>query len=238
MKSSNFLKLSLLALLINFTHEGFSQGIKYTRKDSAGINIYTDTISFIIHNDMARYFSGSFWAGIEIPVKNKSSISISGIGTYGNPNFDSDHLYTGWGIEFQYRNYLGKKGRIAKTPVYFAPHIIYRNLKHTDWERFDNGIQGNNYKILYTAEQVQQNNLHIQNFQVFYGGIVIGCELFASDMFTLDMFLGGGIRVAKLKSNEFDGKEIYPFEKGYAMTDLRYNGVVPRIGIRIGIINR
>ena len=69
MKSSNFLKLSLLALLFNFTYEGFSQGIKYTRKDSAGINIYTDTISFIIHNDMARYFSGSFWAGIEIPVE-------------------------------------------------------------------------------------------------------------------------------------------------------------------------
>ena len=57
-------------------------------------------------------------------------------------------------------------------------------------------------------------------------------------MFTLDMFLGGGIRVAKLKSNEINGKEIYPFEKGYGMTDLRYNGVVPRIGIRIGIINR
>lgn len=200
-----------------------AQGIKYTRKDSVTI----DTIQFIVHNDMARYFSGSFWAGIEIPLKNKSAIALSGIGTYGSPDFNRNQQYKGWGIEFQYRNFLGKNGRIVKTPVYFAPHLIYRNLTHTDWEKYDSFIFTNDPKYKDEAN-------YTQNFQVFYGGIVIGCEIFASDMFTLDMFFGGGIRISKDVSKD----SLYPLDpKSYSMSDVRYSGVVPRIGFRIGIVN-
>jgi hypothetical protein len=212
-----------LLLIAGFCNLGFAQGIKYTRKDSVTI----DTIQFIVHNDMARYFSGSFWAGIEIPLKNKSALAISGIGTYGSPDFNRSHQYTGWGVEFQYRNFLGKKGSITKTPVYFAPHLIYRNLKLTDWEKFDTYNDKNDPKkddpVNYT-----------QNFQVFYGGIVIGSEIFAGDMFTLDVFFGGGIRVTK----DLDKNAPYKVPvRDVTMTDIRYSGVVPRVGFRIGIIN-
>ena len=212
-------QLRILLLLAGFCNLGFAQGIKYTRKDSVTI----DTIQFIVHNDMARYFSGSFWAGIEIPLKNKSSLAIAGIGTYGSPDFNRDHQYSGWGIEFQYRNFLGKKGSIVKSPVYFAPHLIYRNLTLTDWEKYDSFQNNSVDKKEYT-----------QNFQVFYGGIVIGSEIFAGDMFTLDVFFGGGIRVTK----DIDGDATYKVPtRGVTMTDIRYSGVVPRVGFRIGIIN-
>jgi len=216
-------QLRILLLLAGFCNLGFAQGIKYTRKDSVTI----DTIQFIVHNDMARYFSGSFWAGIEIPLKNKSSIALSGIGTYGSPDFNRDHQYSGWGVEFQYRNFLGKKGRVVKTPVYFAPHLIYRNLTHTDWGKKASFINANDIKY-------KDETNYTQNFQVFYGGIVIGCEIFASDMFTLDMFFGGGIRISK----DVNKDAAYTLDpKSYSMTDVRYSGVVPRIGFRIGIIN-
>ena len=115
-------KLFILASVLCFTSVGFSQGIRYTQND---------TIKFILKNEIPRFFAGTFWSGVEVPLKNNKSLYVSGIATYGS-NFDSNRQMIGWGGELQYRSYLGKKDKLTNFPIYMAGHLMFRRLHQYD----------------------------------------------------------------------------------------------------------
>jgi hypothetical protein len=205
-------KSLIIVSVICFSVAGFAQGIRYTKDD---------TIKYIVKNEIPRFFAGTFWSGVEFPLKNNKSLYISGIATYGS-NFNSDRQMIGWGAELQYRSYLGKKDKLTNFPIYMAGHLMFRRLDQYDrlTTATFNSINGM-YEDTYSETK--------QSYNVYYGGILIGCQVFVHQMFTVDVNVGGGIRLSQL-----DGAK--SFTRFKSLTDLDYSGVVPRIGLIIGII--
>ncbi len=188
----------------------FSQGIKYTKND---------TIRYIVKNEIPRFFSGTLWTGIEYPLKNKKSIYVSGIATYGS-NFSSNRQLIGWGGEFQYRSYLGKGDFVTNYPIYLAGQLMFRRLN--DYSVSENGQFVNDVWISTQTESKSSYN-------VYYAGILLGCQVFVNQVFTLDLNFGGGLRLSQI-----DGEK--SFTKYKNLSSLNYSGVMPRLGLVIGII--
>ncbi|MBA3901650.1 MAG: hypothetical protein H0X62_15845 [Bacteroidetes bacterium] len=67
-------------------------------------------------------------------------------------------------------------------------------------------------------------------YNVFYGGLLLGTQVFVNQLFTIDLNFGGGLRLVKI-----DGEE--GFTKYKNLPSLDYSGVVPRASIIIGIIH-
>jgi hypothetical protein len=211
MKNKRF--LILIFVLFCFINS-YGQGIKYTKND---------TIKYLVKNELTRFISGTFWSGVEIPLKNKKSIYFSGIATYGSPQ--SDKQLIGYGAEFQLRNYLGKGDFSTNTPIYMATQFMFRRIDE--------------YKLLTSPVYNTVNGIEQQigeirkeehrSFNVYYGGILIGTQVFVNQMFTIDINVGGGLRLAQI-----DGEK--SFSKYKELVSLDYSGVVPRAGLIIGIV--
>jgi len=206
---------SILFLGLVFNSKfSFSQGIKYPKND---------TIKYIVKNELARFFGGTFWSGVEIPLKNKKSIYFSGIATYGSPT--SEKQLIGWGGEFQYRSYLGKGEFNTNTPIYMATQFMFRRVDEYKL------VTTSTFKNVNGIEQFVgdiKNEEH-RSFNVYYGGILLGTQVFVNQIFTLDINFGGGLRLVQI-----DGEK--SFSKYKSITSLDYSGVVPRVGLILGII--
>lgn len=207
------MKKYLFIIVLAFSFSGFSQGIKYTKND---------TIKYIVKNEIPRFFAGTFWTGVEFPLKNKKSIYVSGIATYGS-NFDSDKELIGYGAEFQYRSYLGKGSFTTNYPIYMAAQLMYRHI-----DRYERKVSS------YVTDPVSFESSPIYTegkdaFNVYYAGLLIGCQVFVNQIFTVDLNFGGGLRL----SQATDSKS---FTKYKNISNLDYSGVVPRVGVVIGII--
>lgn len=206
------MKKILLGLLLSVSLTGFSQGIKYTKND---------TIKYIVKNEIPRFFAGTFWTGVEFPLQNKNSIYVSGIATYGS-NFDSDRQLIGYGAEFQYRSYLGKGNFTTNFPIYMAAQFMYR---HLDRYQMTYGSTFDALTNQYTSTITESKDA----FNVYYAGMLIGCQVFVNQIFTVDLNFGGGLRLSQASGAK-------SFTKYKSISDLDYSGVVPRIGVVIGII--
>jgi hypothetical protein len=206
------MKKIFFGLLLSVSLTAFSQGIKYTKND---------TIRYIIKSEVPRFFAGTFWTGVEYPLQNKKSIYISGIATYGS-NFDSDRQLIGYGGEFQYRSYLGKGDFATNYPIYLAGQFMYR---HIDRYQLSYTSVMDPITSLYTSSQTETKDA----FNVYYAGLLFGCQIFVNQIFTVDMNFGGGLRLSQASGAK-------SFTKYKNIADLDYSGVIPRIGIVIGFI--
>lgn len=207
------MKKYLFIIVLAFSFSGYSQGIKYTKDD---------TIRYIVKNEIPRFFAGTFWTGVEFPLKNKKSIYVSGIATYGS-NFDSDKELIGYGAEFQYRSYLGKGSFTTNYPIYMAAQLMYRHI-----DRYERKVSSYfTDPVSFVSSPVYTEGKDA--FNVYYAGLLIGCQVFVNQIFTVDLNFGGGLRL----SQATDSKS---FTKYKNISNLDYSGVVPRVGVVIGII--
>lgn len=207
------MKKYLLIIVLAFSFTGFSQGIKYTKND---------TIKYIVKNEIPRFFAGTFWTGVEFPLQNKKSIYLAGIATYGS-NFDSEKELIGYGAEFQYRSYLGKGNFTTNFPIYMAAQLMYRHI-----DRYQRTVSSYNVDpVSFVSSPVYSEGKDA--FNVYYAGLLIGCQVFVNQIFTVDLNFGGGLRL----SQATDSKS---FTKYKNISNLDYSGVVPRVGVVIGII--
>jgi hypothetical protein len=190
----------------------FGQGIKFTKND---------TIKYIVKNDVLRFFGGTFWTGAEFPLNNRKSILVNGIATYGS-SMGSNNVNIGYGGEFQYRSYLGKGSFQTNYPIYLASQFMFRRIdsysKNTTYT-FDNVLMKDVTSITETKS----------SYNVYYFGVLLGCQVFVNQIFTVDVNFGGGLRLSQV-----DGAKSFTRYKG--ISDLDYSGVIPRFGVTIGII--
>jgi hypothetical protein len=207
------MKKIIFGFLLSVTLTGFSQGIKYTKND---------TIRYIVKNEIPRFFAGTFWTGIEFPLQNKKSIYISGIATYGS-NFDSDRELIGYGGEFQYRSYLGKGNFNTNYPIYMAAQLMYRHIN-----RYVRTVSDyNTDPTTFISNPIYTEGKDV--FNVYYAGLLVGCQVFFNQIFTVDVNFGGGLRLSQIKGEK-------SFTKYKGISELDYSGVVPRFGVVIGLI--
>lgn len=201
----------VFVFLVNIT--SFSQGIKYTKND---------TLKYIVKNELPRFFGGTFMTGIELPLQNKKSIVLSGLATYGS-NSNVNQQVVGYGLDFQYRSYLGKGDFTTNFPIYMAGQLMYRHVSKYQIESVYTYTDGISAPTGSMQSEVRSD------YNVFYGGILLGCQVFVNQVFTLDLNFGGGLRLSK-----YEGESNFTRFKN--LTALDYSGVVPRVGLVIGII--
>ena len=206
-------KIVLSTLLIMFFGvASYSQGIKFTKND---------TIKYIVKNDLFRFFGGTFWTGAEFPLNNRKSILINGIATYGS-SMGSNKVNIGYGAEFQYRSYLGKGNFQTNYPIYLASQFMFR--------RIDSYDKTSNYLIDPMSGKDNSTVTETKSsYNVFYFGVLLGCQVFVNQVFTVDLNFGGGLRLTQM-----DGAN--SFTRYKSISDLDYSGVIPRFGVTIGIL--
>lgn len=206
-------KLVIVSLFgLFFTSLSLSQGIKYTKND---------TLKYIVKNDLLRFFGGTLWTGAEFPLNNRKSVVINGIATYGS-SLGSSKENIGYGFEFQYRSYLGKGSFQTNFPIYLASQFMFRRIN--SYQMVSNYIFNST-----TLQDVLTTTETNSSFNVYYFGVLLGCQVFVNQIFTLDLNFGGGLRLSQA-----DGAKSFTRYKG--ITDLDYSGVIPRFGMTIGII--
>jgi len=203
----NLVMSSLLVLVLGGI--GFAQGIKYTKND---------TIKYIVKNDVLRFFGGTFWTGVEFPLNNRKSILVNGIATYGSMSSNKENI--GYGGELQYRSYLGKGSFQTNFPIYLASQFMFRHIN--SYEKIPYGAVD---PISGAAVDTENKS----SFNVYYFGVLLGCQVFVNQIFTVDLNFGGGLRLSQV-----EGEKSFTRYKG--ITDLDYSGVIPRVGMTIGII--
>ncbi len=198
---------SLLVLVLGTI--GFAQGIKITKND---------TIKYIVKNDVLRFFGGTFWTGAEFPINNRKSILLNGIATYGSTSSNKENI--GYGGELQYRSYLGKGSSLTNYPIYLASQFMFRRIN--SYEKIPLGA-------IDPISGASVDTETKSSFNVYYFGVLLGCQVFVNQIFTVDLNFGGGLRLSQV-----DGEKSFTRYKG--ITDLDYSGVIPRFGLTIGII--
>jgi hypothetical protein len=106
----------------------------------------------------------------------------------------------------------------APAGLYAAPQLIYRRM----W------ITGNYMEYDEEEEDWVEKEI-TRHLNVFAGGVILGAKLPFMKVLTVDVFIGGNIRLSK-----------YNDEKGFTRYKDWYNidfsGVYPTAGIGIGIL--
>ena len=207
----------LISLFVSFrTH---AQGVKY---------LANDTLSYIFKSDIFRFVSGTAHVGVEIPFSNnRYSLYAALMGTYyTNNKSDYTRQLSGPGLELQFRDYLGKYSGPTKFPFYFGFQFMGRHIKE---DRKYDSYYTYNYE---TNENILNSGYtNHRSMNIYYGGIVMGYQEFIAQALSVDVFVGGGLRLT------YYGGEDSPtrFTK---MGDFDYSGIMPKAGIVIGILQR
>lgn len=193
--------------------------------------------------DPLRLMEGTFHISYERIISDKFSINVSGMATYATEQGISNYYFAnqefsyldkitntystyegevmaGGGLSVQVRNYLlANYNPKQKAPagLYAAPQLMYRRM----W------ITGNYMEYEEEEEWVEKEIT--QHLNVFAGGVILGMKLPVMRVLTVDLFIGGNIRLSK-----------YNDEKGFTRYkdwfNIDFSGVFPTAGIGIGIL--
>ncbi len=191
-----------------------------------------------------RLLEGTFQLSYEWAINDKFSIDIAGLGTYVsngsgfgggyakeqetyyyNYTYDTYNSYnlsmiTGWGVLVQAKNFLlTNYYSNLKAPVglYAAPQVMYRRISLTGTESVWTNYNYSKTKIT-------------QNLDVLAGGVVLGVKFVFQKALCIDIYAGGVVRLSKYT----DEKNCTKYKK---WNNIDYSGVLPTIGINIGILN-
>lgn len=199
---------------------------------------------YVISMLPVRLFEGTMELAVERVLNKGNALELSAMATYASKkgfaryylanqkleyynadiadytSYNSENI-TGFGGSIAWKNYL-----LARTDVsysapggpYVAPVGMFRRLTLSGFDNIYNEEEG-------TYETVEV----IQHLNVYSGGFLAGWQFVFWDVVTADVYLGGMIRLSK-----YDGEE--GFTKYKALQNVDFSGVLPTIGIKLGIV--
>ncbi|MDA3822203.1 MAG: hypothetical protein PF450_06275 [Bacteroidales bacterium] len=191
-----------------------------------------------------KLFEGSMEMSLERVLNQGNSLEISAMATYASPkgissyylsnqSFEyfsdasssfipySSESITGYGGSFSWRNYLQARtvpGYSAPGGLYVAPRIMARRLTLSGFDH-----------VYFEEDDAYRTVEVIQKLNVFSGGILAGWQFVIRNVITVDVYLGGMIRLSK-----YDGIEGFTKYKGIQNID--FSGVMPTAGVKFGIV--
>lgn len=205
----------------------------------------SDTYNFssAIQLNPIRLFGGNFQISFEKAIKSNMSLELAAMGTYvtknglgggylQNQNLEaynsyshsyvsySGQMFTGYGLIFRCKNYLlNKMNEKKKAPLglYAGPQLMYRKVQIK-------GVRNPYYELAH-----QSNEEVVQNLNIFAGGLIIGGKFVALKVFSIDIYVGGLMRLSKYYNEN-------GFTKYKSWNNIDYSGVLPTAGINIGIL--
>jgi hypothetical protein len=213
-------------------------GIVSIRYDTLRPKLFKSVISL----NPVRIFEGTFQLSWEKMINPRNSVDISGLATYATDEgisrryllnqslsyyndatntydpYTSKNIY-GFGSIIQWKNYLlasVNPSHRAPIGLYAAPSLMYRRL-------WINGTELKFVEYEYVTREVTQE------LNVFAGGVIIGTQISIIKTLSLDIFVGGVMRLC-----------IYDNETGFTKykkwDNIDFSGVLPAGGVKIGIL--
>ncbi|MBN2611949.1 MAG: hypothetical protein JXB00_10370 [Bacteroidales bacterium] len=191
-----------------------------------------------------RIFEGTMEISLEYRINDRNTFEISGMATYANSDgisnyylknqsleyfnrdlnaydpYTSDNL-SGFGTTFQWKNYLlpsVNKRYYALKGLYASPYAMYRRIWITGLD-----MQFNEETDLWEEVEI------VQKLNVLAGGVIVGWQFPIAKVLSLDVFIGGVIRLSHYDTES-------GFTKYKKWDNIDYSGVLPRAGIKIGIL--
>jgi hypothetical protein len=181
-------------------------------------NSYSQDMFHVVKLSPQHFFASTMKIDFEI-FKDRRSYIISPSLTVIDRD---DEKVLGAGIELGRRFYVSNKEIENPQGFYGNIHLIY-NYYNTD---YTTSFYTYNYNYYYPP-QYYSESFHERIHQ---GGLdfSLGYQVSFGDLFFLDMFFGGGMRMG-ISSRGKDS--FYKF----SIIDYAYNGVIPKSGIRLGL---
>lgn len=199
---------------------------------------------FVVSMLPVKLFEGSMELAVERALNKGNSLELSVIATYATSKgiaryymsnqsleyYDlSSSMYipytseniSGLGGSLSWRNYLLARTHPeyqAPGGLYAAPTLMFRRLTLSGFDRVYN-----------EEEDIMESVEVTQRLNVFSGGFLAGWQFLILQVVTLDVYMGGMIRLSK-----YDGEE--GFTRYKALQNVDYSGVMPTIGIKVGIV--
>lgn len=191
-----------------------------------------------------RIFEGTLEIACEKRINSRNTIEISGMATYANSEgvatyylekqsmeyfnsalnaydpYNSDN-FSGFGVTLQWKNYLlpSVNSRYAAFEgLYAAPYTMFRRI----W------ITGLDNQFFPDEDGWREVEI-IQKLNILAGGVIVGWQFPVAHVLSLDVFLGGVIRLCHYDTEG----GITKYKK---WQNIDYSGVMPRAGIKIGIL--
>lgn len=191
-----------------------------------------------------RVFEGTMEISGEYKINNRNTIELSGMATYANSQgisnfylknqaleyynmrsssydpYKSENI-SGFGATLQWKNYLlpsVNNNYYVFKGLYAAPYAMYRRVWITGM-----GMQ-------YDIEEEKWINVEIvQKLNILAGGVIVGWQFPIAKVLSVDCFIGGVIRLSHYDTES-------GFTKYKKWDNIDYSGVLPRAGIKIGIL--
>ena len=190
-----------------------SMAISYER-------IINDKFSFDV-TGLATYATN--YGVSEIYMKNQSLEYFSGVSN-SYISFNPENI-SGYGLIVEFRNYLLADvypKHIAPKGLYVGPQLMFRRV----W------ISGNENVPIEFENQIAidweiQEITNILN--IYSGGVIIGTKFSLIKVLQIDLHIGGIIRLSQYNG---DNK----FTKYKKIKNIDYSGVMPTMGIKVGIL--
>ena len=191
-----------------------------------------------------RVFEGTLEISCELKFNDRNTIEISGMATYANSQgisnfylknqsleyynaglssydpYESDN-FSGFGATLQWKNYLLPSVNPKYTVfrgLYAAPLAMYRRIWITGMDR-----------QYFPEEDIWKDVEIMQKLNIRAGGVIIGWQFPIAKVLSLDIFAGGVIRLSHYDTES-------GFTKYKKLHHIDYSGVLPRAGIKIGIL--
>jgi hypothetical protein len=191
-----------------------------------------------------RVFEGTLEISYERKFNERNTVEISGMATYANRQgisdfylskqsleyyndrlnaydpYESDN-FSGFGGTLQWKNYLlpvVNPNYAVFKGLYAAPFAMYRRIWITglDWQYFSEEDEWKDVEI-------------VQKLNILAGGVIIGWQFPIARVLSVDIFAGGVIRLSHYDTES-------GFTKYKKWDNIDYSGVLPRAGIKIGIL--
>lgn len=209
-------------------------------QDTINSKPFTKAIAF----NVARIFEGTLQLNYEKAIKNNLSLDVSLLGTYVTQqgigrsylkdqqfgfadaatnsyiNY-SGKMISGLGGIVRLKNYLlTRVNSNSKAPIglYAAPQFMYRRI----W------ITGNEYEYGGIQPFGVQKEI-TRNLDVIQGGVILGSKFVIAKVLCLDVYMGGVMRLSKYYNES-------TFTKYKKWNNIDYSGILPAVGINIGIL--
>ena len=235
---------SLILEYQKLAEQNRAMAIEYARETSQ-IDIPADANKrFAVALNPVRVFEGTLEISFERRFNSRNTIEISGMATYANSQgvsnfylknqsleYFNDRLsaydpyesenFSGFGGTLQWKNYLLPSVNSRYTVfkgLYAAPYAMYRRVWITglDWQYFPEEDEWKDVEI-------------IQKLNILAGGVIIGWQFPIAKVLSVDVFAGGVIRLSHYDTES-------GFTKYKQWYNIDYSGVLPRAGIKIGIL--
>ena len=204
----------------------------------------TSTLAFgqdaLVKISPFHFIDGTFYTTYERAMKNNNSFVLSG--GYNLTNNGDEY---GWMGEFQMRKYVYKPNINSSSDSKLAGIYagLYVNGKYfvqqystqyyywdvEPYTVYNYDANGNIIGSNYHEGQGYHSDYIDEEYEVKQGegGVLMGMQVLFSGNFSMDFFVGGGLRSSTIENKPVDF-EFYSPERGYT-------GIVPKIGFEVGI---